>query len=66
MAIFGEVGLAGEIRGVSQAELRMQEAKKLGFTQIMIPENNRARLKKSKKATLLGVSNVDEALSTLF
>ena len=35
---FGEVGLAGEIRGVSQAETRIKEAGKLGFEQCIIPQ----------------------------
>ena len=42
--IFGEVGLSGEVRAVAQQELRLKEAKKLGFSQAFIP----AKPKKSK------------------
>jgi DNA repair protein RadA/Sms len=38
--ILGEVGLAGEIRSVSQVVLRINEAEKLGFRQVIIPKNN--------------------------
>ena len=37
MAIFGEVGLSGEIRAVSQMAARLKEASKLGFTQVLCP-----------------------------
>ena len=35
--IFGEIGLAGEVRGVGQSELRLKEAAKLGFTRAIVP-----------------------------
>jgi DNA repair protein RadA/Sms len=35
--IFGEIGLAGEVRSVGQSELRLKEAAKLGFTRAIIP-----------------------------
>ncbi len=37
MAVFGEIGLSGEVRGVSQTESRLKEAAKLGFTQALVP-----------------------------
>ena len=40
MAFSGEVGLSGEIRGVSRMEQRVQEANRLGFTDIFIPKFN--------------------------
>ncbi|HLG87688.1 MAG TPA: DNA repair protein RadA [Alphaproteobacteria bacterium] len=43
MVIFGEIGLAGEVRGVGQAELRLKEAAKLGFTRAVIPSRRQAR-----------------------
>ena len=39
-AVFGEVGLGGEIRGVSQANLRIREAEQMGFTRIILPLSN--------------------------
>ena len=44
MVVVGEVGLAGEIRAVTQPELRLSEAAKLGFSQCVVPEGNRQRL----------------------
>ncbi len=41
MAVFGEVGLSGEVRAVSQADTRLKEAAKLGFAQALIPSNPR-------------------------
>jgi DNA repair protein RadA/Sms len=40
--IFGEIGLAGEVRGVGQAELRLKEAAKLGFTRAIVPSRRLA------------------------
>ena len=39
MCVFGEVGLSGEVRKVSQSERRSKEAKKLGFSKVVNPEN---------------------------
>jgi DNA repair protein RadA/Sms len=63
MAMFGEIGLTGEVRAVSQAEARIHEAIKLGFTQVMLPENNRKRIKSIEGVELIGVRTVDEMLS---
>ncbi|CCG40247.1 DNA repair protein RadA [Magnetospirillum molischianum] len=41
MVVFGEVGLSGEIRAVSQADLRLKEAAKLGFAQALVPSRPR-------------------------
>jgi len=38
--VFGEVGLAGELRAVSRAELRLAEAERLGFTRCVMPRHN--------------------------
>ncbi len=43
---FGEIGLTGDIRFVSQGDLRLREAKKLGFTQAIIPERRAQKLTK--------------------
>jgi DNA repair protein RadA/Sms len=40
--IFGEIGLAGEIRAVGQTELRLKEAAKLGFTRAIVPNRRRS------------------------
>ena len=59
LAAIGEVGLAGELRTVSDMEKRVNEAIKLGFTQIMIPKS--AKVTKPAKANLLVVANLAEA-----
>jgi len=66
-AMFGEVGLAGEVRGISQATLRVREAAQMGFTRCIMPEANidpsdRAAL---GECELVGVRTVGEALDAL-
>lgn len=61
--IFGEVGLSGEVRAVSQAEQRVSEAYKLGFTTVVLPASNISdRLKSFKEIEIIPVSNIKEAL----
>ena len=62
---FGEVGLSGEVRGVSMAEQRVQEAAKLGFTTCILPQVSRKNLKDVTGIHLIGVSNVREALEAI-
>jgi DNA repair protein RadA/Sms len=63
--IFGEVGLAGEVRSVTQPELRIAEAEKLGFKRCIIPAGSMKRLKK-RGIKLDGVATVQEALDVMF
>ena len=64
LIIFGEVGLAGEVRAVSMAEQRVSEAVKLGFEACMLPAVSLAKMKKqNSKIQLFGVENVREAIS---
>ncbi|MBU1924622.1 MAG: DNA repair protein RadA [Candidatus Omnitrophica bacterium] len=63
--IFGEVGLGGEIRAVPQADLRINEAKKLGFKRVILPENNLKILEgrfKNSGLDIIGVRDIKEAL----
>ena len=57
--VFGEVGLTGEIRGVAQAEARVNEAINLGYSVCILPLVN-ARSIKTDKIELIGVSHVSE------
>ncbi|MCM8779928.1 MAG: DNA repair protein RadA [Candidatus Omnitrophica bacterium] len=67
MIVLGEVGLAGEVRSVSQAALRINEAEKLGFRRCMLPKTNLKGLDyKSSKIELLAVSGLKEALDLSF
>ena len=61
--IFGEVGLAGEVRGISMAAQRVKEAAKLGFTTCILPKINCEGLDDVKGMKLIGVSNISEVLS---
>ncbi len=68
VAVFGEVGLSGEIRSVSLPLARIKEAQSLGFGTVILPQGNVAALEKEKPAgiQLLGVENVRQALKILF
>ena len=67
--IFGEVGLTGEVRGVSMVSQRVKEAEKLGFKTCILPQTNLLQLNKSKdyarNIKLIGVSNVREVLDLI-
>ncbi len=62
----GEVGLTGEVRGVSQIEVRLKEASKLGFKSCVLPEVNRERINTDLPIDLSGVSSVKEVLNFLW
>ena len=64
-AVFGEVGLAGEIRGTTQAALRLREAAQMGFTRVVVPEGNVARDEAPAGCEIVAVKNVGEALEQL-
>jgi DNA repair protein RadA/Sms len=67
-AVFGEIGLAGEVRGITQAGLRVREAAQLGFSRCILP---RANLDPTDRALtdggceLVPVASVPEALDAL-
>ena len=64
---FGEIGLAGEVRGVSFAQERISEASRLGFKKCILPFQNLRSLqnKSSNAIDLIGVKNVREAFAAL-
>jgi DNA repair protein RadA/Sms len=64
-AVFGEVGLAGEVRGVSQAALRVREAAQMGFTRCVVPDGNCSPEDVPASIELVGVKTVGEALEQL-
>lgn len=63
--IFGEVGLAGEVRAVSQAQQRVNEAVKLGFKTCILPGVCLKNIKKNDKIEIIGVNNVQEAIKLI-
>lgn len=58
--VFGEVGLAGEIRAVSQTEKRVKEAIKLGFEICILPQVSMEQVKLIKGIKLIGLSNIKD------
>ena len=65
LLVLGEVGLGGEVRGISQAELRIREAAKMGFKRCLLPERNLAKLESIDGMELVGINEVGEALDVV-
>src|SRR5713226_4455342 len=65
-AVFGEVGLTGEVRGTMQPAVRAREAQALGFKKIVIPASNTSGLERLLGVSVVGVRSVEEALEELF
>jgi DNA repair protein RadA/Sms len=65
-AVFGEIGLTGEVRGAMQASVRAREAQALGFKKIVLPASNVPGLERLLGVRVVGVKSVDEALEELF
>ncbi|MDE7285465.1 MAG: DNA repair protein RadA, partial [Lachnospiraceae bacterium] len=61
----GEVGLSGEVRGVSMIQARLQEAAKLGFTTCVIPDVCMESVKDMTGIKVIGVKSVREAIQLL-
>ena len=64
-AVFGEVGLGGEVRGTPQAGLRVKEAAQLGFTRCVLPAVNRDRDTAAAGCETIGVETVEDVLDVL-
>jgi len=64
--ILGEVGLTGEVRAIGQVDNRTAEAKKMGFTQCLVPESNLKRMTAVKGIKLKGIKTVEAAMEELF
>ena len=65
-AVFGEIGLTGEVRGTMQSGVRAREVQALGFKRIVMPGSNTAGLERLLGVKVVGVKSVDEALQELF
>ena len=63
--LFGEVGLSGEVRAVSLAKNRVQEAEKLGFETVIMPEVSRKSLPKTQGPKIIGVRTVQDLYRVL-
>jgi len=65
-AVFGEVGLAGEVRATSQAAVRVREAYAMGFRRCLMPQGNLSGLEYDDGIEVIGVRDVGDALEALF
>jgi len=63
--LLGEVGLTGEVRSINQPEIRLIEAKKMGFDKAILPKNNIRHIK-YKDLEIIGVKVIKEAFQYLF
>jgi DNA repair protein RadA/Sms len=64
--VFGEVGLAGEIRATNHAAVRLREAARMGFKRVVLPKNNLSGLPEDDRLEVIGVRSVGDALDALF
>ncbi len=64
-ALCGEVGLAGEVRAVSNIELRIREAQRLGFSRLILPKTNFDRFGARASIDLRGVASIQEFLEII-
>jgi DNA repair protein RadA/Sms len=66
LVVFGEVGLAGEIRAVSQPELRLKEAAKLGFTSCLMATTSLDSIKPPPALKVTGIKSIQELYDFLY
>jgi len=64
--VLGEMGLGGEVRAISQADLRLREAAKMGFRRCLLPERNLAKLEPVEGMELVGIREIGDALDAAF
>lgn len=65
-AFIGEIGLTGEVRRVTSIQDRVNEASKLGFKRLFIPQNNLKGLKVPNGLSVVGVATIKQALNEIF
>ena len=63
LSVMGEVGLCGEVRPIAQAERRIAECVRLGFTNIIVPKQNLKTIKPIQGVTITGVDTLMQALA---
>ena len=64
--VFGEVGLAGEVRGISQMDIRIKEAARMGFVRCIIPQTSSQNGFAEKKMECIKVNSLKKLLEYLF
>ncbi|MBD3168412.1 MAG: DNA repair protein RadA [candidate division Zixibacteria bacterium] len=65
MAVFGELGLSGEVRGASNPERRVAEALRMGFDKILLPEPNKAHINNLGGVEIIGVRHIQRAFEAI-
>ncbi|MGQ9569958.1 MAG: DNA repair protein RadA [Thermodesulfovibrionales bacterium] len=63
--MFGEIGLSGEVRAVTQAEIRIKEAAKIGFRKAVIPFRNAEKIRDIPKIEIVGVKDIEDCLKAI-
>ena len=64
--VLGEVGLTGEVRAISQMDVRIKEAARLGFNRCLVPKTNAASVAKIAKMEICEISSLKELLENIF
>jgi DNA repair protein RadA/Sms len=64
--LFGEVGLAGEVRASSHAGIRLREIVHMGFRRVILPQNNLSGIAADDRLEIIGVRSVVDALEAIF
>ena len=64
--VVGEVGLTGEIRAISNIDVRISEAEKMGFSRCLVPQSNLKRISVNNGLELIGIKTIPEAVEVLF
>jgi DNA repair protein RadA/Sms len=64
--VLGEIGLTGEVRAIGQAETRIGESRKMGFSRCLLPKSNLKRLPAIEGIEIEGVKTVSEVVENLF
>ena len=65
MIVFGEVGLSGEVRAVTMAQQRVQEARKLGYETVVLPRVNLEGMNPVDGIKVIGVGGIGEAIDVI-
>ena len=63
LCVMGEIGLCGEVRPIAQAERRVAECVRLGFTELLLPKQNAKQLTHIDGARITGVDTLMQALA---
>ncbi len=64
--VFGEVGLAGEVRGISQMDVRIKESARMGFVRCIMPQTSSRNVSAEKKMECIRVNSLKKLLECLF